>query len=374
MNEIATQIETFAALLLEQANRARALSDEKAVDFTRRPLRIGIAPGDGIGPVIVRQAEKALRCLLQEELQSGSIALCPIEGLTIENRLEKGQSVPEDTLRQIKACPVLLKGPTTTPGGGTMTSANVTLRRELDLYANVRPVCVPDLDIDWIFFRENTEGEYTLGSRGIELEGLMAMDFKVISVAGTRRIAKAAFDYAAQHGNCKVTIVTKANIMKKTDGLFSQVCHEVAKDYPGIPVEEYYVDIMAANLVNPDLRSSFRVVLTPNLYGDILTDEAAQLQGGVGTAGSANTGSRYAMFEAIHGSAPRLIEQGLGDWADPESILRATVMLLDHIGCHDKADLLRGAIDSVKAKGLHVSQDCLTCEAFGDAVVSALQA
>ena len=225
-----------------------------------------------------------------------------------------------------------------------MESANVTLRRELDLYANVRPVRIEEEGIDWIFFRENTEGEYTLGSRGIEIPGLLAMDFKVITDAGTRRIAKAAFDYAKENGKKSVSIVTKANIMKKTDGMFSRIAHEVAEEYPEIHCDDWYIDIMTANLVNPSIRSQFQVFLLPNLYGDIITDEAAQIQGGVGTAGSANLGDRFAMFEAIHGSAPRKIEAGEGDYANPASILKAAEMMLRHIAMSDKADRLREAL------------------------------
>ena len=373
MQEFNMLTETFSQLLQEQVLRAEQLKNTVHTDFTKRPIHIGIADGDGIGPIIVRQAVKALQFLLAREIREQSVVLHTIEGLTIENRLKTGKSVPDDTLQQIKGCSVLLKGPTTTPGGGTMTSANVTLRKELDLYANIRPVCVPEEGIDWIFFRENTEGEYTLGSKGIEIPGLLAMDFKVITQAGTERIARAAFDYAHQHGDCKVTIVTKANIMKKTDGLFSAICHEIAKQYPEVECEEYYVDIMAANLINPSTRSSFRVVLTPNLYGDILTDEAAQIQGGVGTAGSANIGSQYAMFEAIHGSAPRLIEQGLGEFADPQSILRATVMMLDHIGLNTYADQLKHVLDCMHQEKQTPAPGGMTTDAFGDEVIRRLQ-
>ena len=139
---------------------------------------------------------------------------------------------------------------------------------------------------------------------------MLSMDFKVTTDAGTRRIAKAAFDFARANGKTNVAIVTKANIMKKTDGMFTRICHEVAADYPEITAEDWYIDIMTANLVNPEIRSRFQVFVLPNLYGDIITDEAAQIQGGVGTAGSANTGSQYAMFEAVHGTAPRLIADG----------------------------------------------------------------
>jgi isocitrate dehydrogenase (NAD+) len=303
--------------------------------------------GDGIGPIIMAQARHVLETLLADEIAAGSVILKNIEGLTIENRLAQGKPVPEDVLAQIKACDVLLKGPTTTPMGGKMESANVTLRRELDLYANCRPVSIPEEGIDWMFYRENTEGEYVLGSRGVELPG-MAVDFKVTTDLGTRRIARAAFEYARNNGKTHLSVVTKANIMKKTDGKFTAICHEIAAEYPEITVEDYYIDIMTANLVNPAIRSRFQVFVLPNLYGDIITDEAAQLQGGVGTAGSANIGDRYAMFEAIHGSAPRLIEEGLGDYANPASILRAEAMLLRHICRAEAAAKLENALENCK--------------------------
>ena len=365
----------FAKLYEEQELRAEKLSANEKKDMTARPLTIGIAAGDGIGPVIINVAERAIRTLLKDEISRGEIKIKNIEGLTIENRIALGQSVPAETLRQIETCDVLLKGPTTTPSGGTMASANVTLRKKLDLFANVRPVKAPSLGIDWTFFRENTEGEYALGSSGIRLNDFMAVDFKVITRAGTRRIARAAYEYAKQNGKTRVTIVTKSNIMKKTDGMFSDICREVAAEYPNIVTDEFYVDIMSAMLVDPAKRQSFQVILAPNLYGDILTDEAAQIQGGVSTAGSANIGNQFAMFEAIHGSAPRLIEEGLGDYADPESVLRASMMLLNHIGCQKQADRLAAAIDACKDKGDIVTTDKahLTCAEFGDKLIAELE-
>ena len=335
--------ESFRILLEEQLRRVETMNAEK-VDFTtKKTVTIGLIDGDGIGPMIMEQARRVLENLLAEELAAGTVVLKKIEGLTIENRLAQNKPVPEDVLAQIKTCDVLLKGPTTTPMGGKMESANVTLRRELDLYANVRPVSIPEEGIDWMFYRENTEGEYVLGSRGVELPG-MAVDFKVTTDAGTRRIAKAAFDYARQNGKTRVSIVTKANIMKKTDGKFTAICHEVAADYPEISVDDWYIDIMTANLVNPAIRNQFQVMVMPNLYGDIITDEAAQIQGGVGTAGSANIGDRFAMFEAIHGSAPRMIEEGLADYANPSSILKAEAMLLRHICRTGAAEKLESAM------------------------------
>lgn len=335
----------FRKILEEQQRRISNMDGEK-VDFsTKEQVRIGIVDGDGIGPVITAQATRVLEKLLEHEIADGRVVLEQIRGLTLGNRMAQGKAVPDEVLARIKACDVLLKGPTTTPKGGTMESANVTLRRELDLYANCRPVKIPEQGIDWMFYRENTEGEYVLGSRGVELDG-MAVDFKVTTDLGTRRIARAAFEYARRNGKNHLSIVTKANIMKKTDGKFTEICHDVAKDYPEITVDDYYIDIMTANLLIDPLRRQFQVVLLPNLYGDIITDEAAQIQGGVGTAGSANIGDRYAMFEAIHGSAPRLVEQGLGDYANPASIIKASAMLLRHIGKCNAAELLENAMEN----------------------------
>ena len=343
MTELELACQHFRKLLEEQQERISNMSEEK-VDFSsKKVVTIGLIDGDGIGPLIMAQAVRVLETLLKDEIASGSIILKRIEGLTIENRLAQNKPVPEDVLVQIKTCDVLLKGPTTTPNGGKMESANVTLRRELDLYANVRPVSLPEQGIDWTFYRENTEGEYVLGSKGFDLPG-MAVDFKVTTDAGTRRIARAAFDFARQNGKTRVSVVTKANIMKKTDGKFSAICREMAAEYPEITTDEWYIDIMTANLVNENIRNQFQVFILPNLYGDIITDEAAQIQGGVGTAGSANIGDRFAMFEAIHGSAPRLLEEGLGDYASPASILKAEAMLLRHIGRTQQAARLEKAL------------------------------
>lgn len=346
---IENAVDQFRTLLEQQIAREDKMRlGSEATDFSgKEKIIIGVIPGDGIGPIIVKEAKRVLGCLLKDEIESGRIEFKDIEGLTIANRLACGKSVPDDVLANIKSCDVLLKGPTETPKGGTMESANVTLRRELDLFSNVRPVSVPEENIDWTFFRENTEGEYVLGSRGIEIPGKLAMDFKVTTDSGTKRIARAAFEFAKNNGKDHVSIVTKANIMKKTDGKFSEICHEVAADYPEITVEDYYIDIMTAKLINKAERSRFKVFVLPNLYGDIITDEAAQIQGGVGTAGSANTGDKYAMFEAVHGTAPQLIKDGLGEYANPLSIIKASEMLLRHIGLADKADALASAIDSV---------------------------
>lgn len=343
--------EHFEKIVKEQLARVEELKKaQEAPDFSSmEKIVIGTIDGDGIGPVIMDSCRSVLESLLADEIASGRIELRRIEGLTIENRIAIMETVPSDVLEEIKKCDLLLKGPTTTPGKGdgrpNLESANVTLRRELDLFANVRPVVIPEKNINWIFYRENTEGEYALGSKGVDISDDISIDFKVTTTAGTRRLARAAFEYARNNGNMNVSIVTKANIMKKTDGKFLSLCMDVAKDYPEIKVDDWYVDIMAANLIDDKINSSFGVFILPNLYGDIITDEAAQLQGGVGTAGSANIGGRYAMFEAIHGSAPRMIEDGIGEYANPSSLCRAAVMMLRHAGLTDKAQKLETALD-----------------------------
>lgn len=370
--------EHFRTLLAQQLQRQERMAQgSPAKDFAHMDhIVIGLIPGDGIGPIIMAQARRVLEKLLADEITHGRVELRDIQGLTIENRTAQGKAIPEDVLAAMKACDVLLKGPTETPKGGTLESANVAMRRELDLYANVRPVSVPELGIDWTFFRENTEGEYALGSRGIEVPGMLSMDFKVTTDAGTRRIAKAAFDFARANGKTNVAIVTKANIMKKTDGMFTRICHEVAADYPEITADDWYIDIMTANLVNPEIRSKFQVFVLPNLYGDIITDEAAQIQGGVGTAGSANTGSQYAMFEAVHGTAPRLIADGEGDYANPASILKAAELLLRHIAMAGKADKLAAAIhlctETERRVVMTGHRDGASCAEFGDYLLEKL--
>lgn len=360
----------FQKLLEEQTKRLETLNKPRK-DFTKmETVTVGVIDGDGIGPIIMEQAVRVLEHLLKNEIATGKVVIKKIEGLTIENRLAKNQPVPTDVLAEIKTCDVLLKGPTTTPNGGTMESANVTLRRELDLYANVRPVSIPEQGIDWVFYRENTEGEYVLGSKGIDLPG-MAVDFKVTTDEGTKRIARAAFEYARQNGKTRVSVVTKANIMKKTDGKFSAICKEIAAEYPEITADEWYIDIMTANLVNESIRNQFQVFVLPNLYGDIITDEAAQIQGGVGTAGSANMGNQYAMFEAIHGSAPRLIEEGLGAYANPASILRAEAMLLRHICMTEAAQKLEKALETCPVV-VTSNKDGATAAQYTDALLAML--
>ena len=339
--------EKFGKLLEEQLVRIEKMKSVK--DFTDYSkldkIIIGVVGGDGIGPAITHEAHRILEFLLKDE----KVEFKVIDGCTIENRAKCGKALPDDVLEELKQCHVILKGPTTTPRAGdkwpNIESANVAMRKELDLFANVRPVKVSDKGIDWTFYRENTEGSYAVGSKGVHVNDDLAIDFCVTTTEGSERIAKAAFEYAKKAGKTRVTCVTKANVVKTTDGKFLNICKEVAKDYPGIELDDWYIDIMTAKLVDEKRRTQFQVLVLPNLYGDILTDEAAEFQGGVGTAGSANIGKRYAMFEAIHGSAPRMVEEGRDKYADPCSIIRAAVMLLEHIGFAEKAKKLERALD-----------------------------
>lgn len=373
----------FETLLEEQLERVERMKvDLDWIDYSQQsPLVIGVVGGDGIGPYISGQARRVLESLLSKEVEEGKVEIRTIEGLTIENRAKLMKTLPDDVFEQIKSCHLILKGPLTTPKKGdpwpNLESANVAMRRELDLFANVRPVKVPDQGIDWIFFRENTEGAYILGSRGLDVTDDLAFDFKVITNPGAERIVRLAFEYAKNNGIDKVTAVTKANVIKTTDGKFLEMARAVAQDYPGIELDEWFIDIMAAKLVDPKRRTQFGVVVLPNLYGDIITDEAAEFQGGVGTAGSANIGKRYAMFEAIHGSAPRMVEEGRAEYADPSSMMRATVMLLRHVGFEEKARRLEMALDVCsqfeKKVVLTGRADGVTGAQFADYVMETLE-
>ena len=351
MDKIQIAKKKFEKILEKQLARVERINNAGDFkDFTKLDkIVIGVCGGDGIGPRITGEGHKILEFLLKDEVAKGKVQFKVIDGLTIERRAELNKAIPDDTLAELKSCDVILKGPTTTPRKGdpwpNVESANVAMRKELDLFANVRPVKVPEQGIDWTFFRENTEGSYAVGSDGIEIDDDLAIDFCVTTTEGTRRIAKAAFDYAKANGKTRVSIVTKANVIKTTDGKFLRICNEIAKDYPGIEVDDWYIDIMTAKLVDEKRRKDFQVMILPNLYGDIITDEAAEFQGGVGTAGSSNLGKQYAMFEAIHGSAPRMVKEGRDIYADPCSIFRACVMLLSHIGYTEEANKLEKALD-----------------------------
>jgi len=350
-SEISQAKQKIDTLLRKQLDRVeRMKTHQEWIDYEKiHPIVLGMIAGDGIGLVIARETRRALEALLSRKECHDKVFIREVEGLTIENRASHGKAIPDEVLAAIKECHILLKGPTTTPRAGdpwpNIESANVAIRKELDLFANVRPVRVLREGIDWTFFRENTEGEYVLGKEGFHVTEDLAVDFKVITTQGCIRILRLAFDYARKNGYKRVTLVTKANVIKTTDGKFLDLGKTLAKEYPEIECDDWYVDIMSAKLLDPKRRKDFQVIVLPNLYGDILTDEAAEIQGGVGTAGSANIGMRYSMFEAIHGSAPRMVEEGRDRFADPSSLMRAASMMLLHIGMKEEGQTLEMALD-----------------------------
>ena len=382
--KIELAVEKFRALLEGQLAR---VEDMKAqgdfTDYASLPtIRIGVCGGDGIGPIISAEAERVLRFILSDMVEAGKVEFVTIEGLTLENRIAHMKGIPDDVMAALKSCHVILKGPTTTPQKGSgmpnIESANVAMRKALDLFANIRPVRVPEEGIDWVIFRENTEGAYAVGNAGVNVTDDLAIDFTVTTKQGSERIARIAYDYARKNGYKRVSIVTKANVIKTTDGNFIEDCRRVSEEYPEILTDEWYADIMTAKLVDKKRRRDFGVLLLPNLYGDIISDEAAEMQGGVGTAGCANIGKHYAMFEAIHGSAPRMMNEGRGIYADPCSMLRAVVMLLSHVGLQDRADKLSRALDicMLEEKKLVITgrADGATCSDFGNYVMETLAA
>ena len=375
--------EKFRKILEEQLTRVENMKSQgDFVDYAALDkLIIGVCGGDGIGPIISKEAERVLKFMLADMVEAGKVEFRTIDGLTLENRIACNKAIPDDVMDELKACHIILKGPTTTPQKGSgmpnIESANVAMRKALDLFANVRPVKVPEGGINWVIFRENTEGGYAVGSSGFNVTDDLAVDFTITTKQGSDRIARLAYDYARKNNMGRVSLVTKANVIKTTDGNFLEDCHKVADLYPEIVTDEWYADIMTAKLVDKKRRRDFKVLLLPNLYGDIISDEAAEFQGGVGTAGCANIGKKYAMFEAIHGSAPRMVNEGRAEYADPCSMLRACVMLLSHIGLQDRADRLERALDicSFEEKKLTITgrPTGATCREFGEYVMQTLK-
>lgn len=351
MKEITAAQEKFAELIKSEFERIeRMKQDTEVKDFSKlEKVVVGVLPGDGIGPIIMKQALRVLEALMKQEILAGKLEIREIEGMTIENRAAKLQSLPDEVLAEVKQCDVILKGPMVTPRTGepwpNLLSANSLLRRSLELFAAVRPIRIPDKNIDWTFFRENIEGEYIWGNKGIQVNDDLAVDFKVQTAQGSERIARAAFDFARKNGKKNVTIVTKANIVKLADGNFIKAVRKVGEEYPDIEIQERLVDAMCAKMLDPEFNKGIEVIVLPNLYGDIVTDVAAEHQGGLGTASSSNIGNKYAMFEAIHGTAPYLIDHGRGEYADPSSLIRAVGMMLAHIGYADRKQILEQALD-----------------------------
>lgn len=375
--------EKFGTLISGEFKRIEHMKESQLpVDFKEKnKIVIGILPGDGVGPILMEQALRVLMELVGKEIAENKIEIRTIEGMTIENRVAKMESLPSDVIPKIKECDVLVKGPMVTPRAGdglpNLVSANSLLRRELELFAAVRPIKIPDKNIDWTFFRENIEGEYIWGDKGIQVDEDLAVDFKVQTKQGSERIARAAFEFARKNGKKNVTIVTKANIVKLADGNFIKAVRKVGEEYPEIEIQERLVDAMCAKMLDPDFNQGIEVVVLPNLYGDIVTDVAAEHAGGLGNACSSNIGNRYALFEAIHGTAPYLIEHGRGAYANPCSLIRAIGQMLIHIGYADRNNLLEKALEicTVTEKKLVVTtfaEDASAAE-FTDYLIETIQ-
>jgi len=314
-----------------------------------KTYRIAVITGDGIGPEITEAAVSALKSL-DLNFEFTKVAA----GLDAWQKL--GNQLPPETIETIKSSDACLKGPTQTPPGpGSFKSATVTLRQALDLYANVRPIKnhpgVPSVHkgVDMVIVRENTEGLYA----GIEyVVGDSALAIRVITKKGSERIAKFAFDLARRERRKKVTAVHKANVLKETDGLFRNIVADVAKNYPEILFDDMHVDAAAMRIsMKPQ---DLDVIVTTNLFGDVLSDEAAGVVGGLGMAPSANIGDRYAFFEAIHGSAPK----HAGKWdANPAAIMLSAAMMLRYVGEIDAGNRFESAIDAVLEEGKTVTRD-----------------
>lgn len=351
MEKVIKAQEKFGELIKSEYKRIEKMKQDREIkNFGKmEKIIVGVLSGDGIGPIIMKQALRVLKNLVKDEIQCGKIEIREIEGMTIENRAAKLQSLPDEIFQEIKACDVIIKGPMVTPRAGdkwpNLVSVNSLLRRGLELFAAVRPIRIPDKNIDWTFFRENIEGEYIWGDKGIQVNDELAIDFKVQTKEGSERIARAAFEFARKNGKKNVTVVTKANIIKLADGNFIKAVRKVGEEYPEIEIQERLVDAMCAKMLDPEFNKGIEVIVLPNLYGDIVTDIAAEHQGGLGTASSSNIGNRYAMFEAIHGTAPYLMEHGRGEYADPCSLIRAVGMMLAHIGYGERKEILDRALD-----------------------------
>lgn len=255
--------EKFKKILEGQLERIEDMKSQgDFTDYSKlETIKIGVCGGDGIGPIISAEAEKVLKYILSDLEESGKVKFISIEGLTLENRIKVGKGIPDDVLAELKKCDIILKGPTTTPQKGSgmpnIESANVAMRKALDLFANIRPVKVPEEGINWTIFRENTEGGYAVGSLGYNVTDDLAVDFTITTKQGSDRIARLAYDYARKNGFTHVSLVTKANVIKTTDGNFLEDCHKVAEFYPEITTDEWYADIMTAKLVDKKTPSRF---------------------------------------------------------------------------------------------------------------------
>lgn len=336
-----------------------------------RTHKITLIPGDGIGPEVTAATVSILEA-------AGKQTGCSFDWHRYEAgadaHAKTGEYIPKELYESIEQNRVALKGPVTTPIGGGFSSINVTLRKKFDLYANFRPVkSLPGLksnypDIDLVIFRENTEDLYA----GLEvmINPDIAQSMKIITRKGSTRIAKSAFDYAKKHGRKKIHAIHKANIMKLSDGLFIKCCKEVSEGFPDVTYAEHIVDNTCMQLVlNP---YQYDIILTENLYGDILSDLCSAFVGGLGLVPGANLGAECAIFEAVHGSAPDIAGQ---DKANPTALLQSAVLMLHHIDEAATADKIQAALEKVYAEGQALTRDVggkSGTRAFGEAVIAAL--
>ncbi|ASF15023.1 MULTISPECIES: isocitrate dehydrogenase [Shewanella] len=312
---------------------------------------ITVIPGDGIGPSIIDSALKILdKAGCDFEYEFADAGLTALE--------KQGELLPQRTLELIEKNRITLKGPLTTPVGEGFTSINVTLRKKFGLYANVRPVLsfkgtqARYENIDIITVRENTEGMYSGHGQKVSEDGSTAEATSIVTRQGAEQIATFAYELARKENRKKVTIVHKANIMKSTSGLFLKVAREVSQRYPDIKTEEMIVDATCMKLVmTPE---NFDVIVTTNLFGDILSDLCAGLVGGLGMAPGANIGRDAAIFEAVHGSAPDIAGKNL---ANPTSVILASIQMLEYLGMADKADMIRKAVSAVIEEGDRTTRD-----------------
>jgi isocitrate dehydrogenase (NAD+) len=330
---------------------------------------ITLIPGDGIGPEVAEATVRAVDAtgvsIEWERVEAGAQALATY-----------GSLIPDDVFASIEANHVGLKGPTATPIGGGHQSINVALRKKLGLYVNFRPVRMlpglktryQDLPLDLAIFRENTEDLYS----GLEHEVVPGVveSLKIITRNASVRIAKAAFEYARRESRHKVTAIHKANIMKQSDGLFLKCCRETATQFPEVQYNELIVDNACMQLVmRPE---QFDLLVMPNLYGDILSDLAAGLVGGLGIVPGANIGDHHAVFEAVHGTAPDIAGKGL---ANPTALMQSAVLMLAHLGERDASARLQNAIHEVYAEARHLTGDVggqASTSEFTDAVIRKL--
>jgi isocitrate dehydrogenase (NAD+) len=336
-----------------------------------RTHKITLIPGDGIGPEVTAATVDILEA-------AGHLTGCSFDwdrhDAGADAFAKTGEYIPQPLYDSVTRNKVALKGPVTTPIGQGFSSINVTLRKKFDLYSNFRPVkSLPGLKtnypkIDLVIFRENTEDLYA----GLEVmvQPDVAQSLKIITVKGSTRIARAAFEYARKHGRKKVHAIHKANIMKLSDGLFLRCCKAVAAEYPEIQYLEHIVDNACMQLVlNP---YQYDVILTENLYGDILSDLCSAFVGGLGLVPGANIGADAAIFEAVHGSAPDIAGQ---DKANPTALLQSAVLMLHHIGEAETAERIQRALHHVYAEGKTLTRDVggsAGTRAFTEAVLAAL--